>query len=239
MKRGFVIAIDGPVASGKGTVAKKLSKTINALNFNSGGVYRAYASKLRNLGVSPDNDQEIKKYLKPGDVEITIDQARKDEFIITLNGIDVTETLFTPEISMAASDFGKSRVFVEFISSELRRIAKKYESSGFSIIMEGRQIGVDVFPDADVKLFLTADLKTRAKRRHTQYQLKQIDKVYSEVEKETHLRDKQDMNREYGALPRNPEKLDYDIIDNSNLSEQETLSKILKVLEKKGIWKKN
>lgn len=236
MKKGFIIAIDGPVASGKGTIAKKLSQTINALNFNSGGIYRAYARKLLSHGIHQNDEQAIQETLKPGEAEIIIDPENHDEFVITLEGVDVTEQLFIPEISMAASDFGKSKAFVEFISSELRRIAKKYESLGLGIIMEGRQIGTDVFPDADVKLFLTAELQTRSKRRYTQYQANNIARTIEEVITETSKRDEQDMSREFGALPRYPEKLGYVIIDNSKLTEQETLDAILTILQKKGIW---
>lgn len=239
MKQGFVIAIDGPVASGKGTIAKKLAQQINALNFNSGGVYRAYALKLIRKKIHPSDHDSIKNNLIPGDVEIELNPNSYDEFVIRLNGEDVTESLFKPEISMAASDFGKSKVFVEFINSELRRIVEKYGNLGLGIIMEGRQIGTDVFPDADVKLFLTADLNTRAKRRFDQYKFKQINRTLQDVLNETSQRDEQDLNREFGALPKNPEKLGYTIIDNSGLSESDTLDAILEVLKQENIWQKN
>ena len=239
MKKGFIIAIDGPVASGKGTIAKILSKAINALNFNSGGVYRAYAWKLQNLGISPEDENAIKNHLKVGETEIIFNTEAQEEFTISFDGHDVTKQLFAPEISMAASNFGKSRVFVEFINSELRRIVKKYQISGQGIIMEGRQIGTDVFPDADVKIFLIADLQTRSKRRYEQYQVKNIERSIEDVIAQTNQRDEQDMSRTFGALPRYPEKLGYDIIDNSKLNEQETLDAILAVLQKKGIWTNN
>lgn len=239
MKKGFIIAIDGPVASGKGTIAQVLSQTINALNFNSGGVYRAYARKLQDLGILSENEDAIKKHLNAGSVDIVVDPDASDGYSIILDGKDVTEHLFTPEISMAASNFGKSRAFVEFVSSELRRIAKNNEKMGKGIIMEGRQIGVDVFPDADIKIFLTADLNTRAKRRYEQYVNKNIEKSFDEVVQETHQRDEQDMNRTFGALPRHPEKRGYVIIDNTKLSEKETLDAILLVLIKNKLWTKN
>lgn len=239
MKKGFIIAIDGPVASGKGTIAKKIAQKINALNFNSGGVYRAYASKLVNKNILPSDQDLIKKNLVPGEVDIELNENSYDEFEIKLGGKDVTESLFQPEISMAASNFGKSRDFVEFINLELRRIVKKYESLGLGIIMEGRQIGTDVFPDADLKLFLTADLKVRAKRRFDQYNSKQINKSFEEVLEETRLRDEQDLNRGFGALPKNPEKLGYVIIDNSSMNESDTLNTILEILEREKIWQKN
>lgn len=236
MKKGYIIAIDGPVASGKGTIAHVLSRTINALNFNSGGVYRAYARKLQNLEISPSNDDAINANLQPGSVDIAIDSSADAGYRILLDGIDVTEHLFTPEISMAASNFGKNRIFVEFVSNELRRIAESHEKAGVGIIMEGRQIGVDVFPDADVKIFLTADLHTRAQRRYEQYVNKSIKKSLEEVVQETRQRDEQDMNRDFGALPRYPEKKGYVIIDNTKLSEKETLDAILSVLITKKLW---
>ncbi|HRN96754.1 MAG TPA: (d)CMP kinase, partial [Candidatus Levybacteria bacterium] len=145
----------------------------------------------------------------------------------------------TPEISMAASDFGRNKTFVEFISSELRRLAEKYESTGKGIIMEGRQIGTEVFPDAEVKIFLTANLQTRATRRLAQYQAKGIQKTQEQVINETSMRDEQDMSRESGALPRNPEQLGYEIIDNSDMNEETTLQSILDILKQKKIWPTN
>lgn len=235
MKKGFVIAIDGPVASGKGTIAKKLAQKIQALNINSGGVYRAYAYKLVEQGITDLSDKNIDEYVKPGEVEIVLS---KDfgSFDITLNGKSVIQKIQLPKISMAASNFGKNREFVSFISTELRRIVKGYEYTGKGIIMEGRQIGTDVFPDADVKIFLTADLETRASRRFEQYQQNGIEKTYEEVKQETQQRDEQDLNREFGALPKNPQERGYEIIDNTGLNEDQTLEQIVQILEDKKIW---
>ncbi len=238
MKKGFVIAIDGPVASGKGTITEKLASTIDALNFNSGGVYRAYALKLKRLGIDSLDGHLRQSLLTPGEVSIKI-LNEGSKFDILLGNEKVTELLATPEISKAASDFGRNKSFFEFVSDELRRIAKEYEKTGKGIIMEGRQIGTDVFPDADIKIFLTADLDVRARRRFAQYQAKGIKKTFAEVLEETEKRDMQDTNREFGALPKYPEKSGYVIIDNSNLNEEQTLEAILVLLQKKGIWKKN
>lgn len=237
MNKGFIIAIDGPVASGKGTIAKKLASTISAINFNSGGIYRAYALKLIRQNIDSLENKKISDYLSPSDVEMIISET-DGSFEVLLDGKIVTDALHTPEISMAASHFGTNHDFVEFISQELRRISRKYEDRGQGIIMEGRQIGTDVFPDADVKIFLTADVAVRAERRFEQYQDMGIERPFEEVLKQTKERDEQDMNREFGALARYPETLGYDIIDNSHLSEEETMGVILHILEKKKIWTK-
>jgi cytidylate kinase len=238
MKKGYIIAIDGPVASGKGTIAKKLAQKIHAFNFNSGGVYRAYAYKLLQHGVKTITPETFITTIHEGDVEIIV----KDDsggFDITLDGMSVTDVLTTPEISMASSTFSKNKYFVEMMSKELRRNAKNHIDAGHGIIMEGRQIGTEVYPDADVKIFLTADLDTRAKRRLEQYRVKDLSISLAQVIEETRTRDEQDMNREFGALPRYPEQFGYDIIDNSQLNESETLDAILTVLKNKKIWTDN
>lgn len=237
MKKGSIIAIDGPVASGKGTIAKKLAVELSAINFNSGGIYRAYALKLMRNNIDSLENKNILDYVSPGDVEMKISQS-DGSFEILLDGKVVTYLLHSPEISMAASSFGTYHDFVAFVSQELRRIAHKYETSGQIIIMEGRQIGTDVFPDADVKIFLTADVTIRAERRFEQYQDMGIQRPFEEVLKQTKERDEQDMNRAFGALARYPETLGYDIIDNSKMSEEETMKTILHVLKKKRIWTK-
>ena len=236
MKKGFLIAIDGPVASGKGTIAKSLSLSIHAVNLNSGGMYRAYALKLLRKKVGFDSAAEIVSTLKSGQVEIAINPENLESFQIILEKEDVTDTLFDPEISNAASLFGKHREFVEFINGELRRVAKYYGDMGLGIIMEGRQIGVNVFPDADVKIFLTASILIRSQRRLEQYKVKGIHKTLEEVVEETETRDMQDMEREFGALPRYPEKLGYEVVDDSHLTEDQTLEKILGILRKEGIY---
>jgi cytidylate kinase len=107
------------------------------------------------------------------------------------------------------------------------------------MIMEGRQIGSVVFPDADIKIFLTADLPTRAKRRYDQYRTQSVAKTYQEVIHETEQRDRQDTNREFGALPKNPQELGYFVVDNTNMDEKATLDAIIDILQKNKIWQQN
>ncbi len=237
MKKGYIIAIDGPVASGKGTIAKKLADHIEALNFNSGGVYRAYAYKLLQLGVETLSNQNLNEYITIDDVTLQL-KENLSGFDIVLNGKIITSLLTTPQISMAASTFSQKKEFVELMSTVLRKNVLAHTTQGQGIVMEGRQIGTEVFPDADSKIFLTADLATRAQRRYEQYLQQNIKKSLAEVLYETEQRDRQDMNREFGALPKNPESLGYQIVDNTNMDEKATLQAIIDILQV-HLWKKN
>jgi cytidylate kinase len=237
MKKGYIIAIDGPVASGKGTIAKKLADHIEALNFNSGGVYRAYAYKLLQLGVETLSNQNLNEYITKDDVTLQLTENLSG-FDIVLDGKIITSLLTTPQISMAASTFSQKKEFVELMSTVLRKNVLVHATQGQGIVMEGRQIGTEVFPDADCKIFLTADLATRAQRRYEQYLQQNITKSLAEVLHETEQRDRQDMNREFGALPKNPESLGYQIVDNTNMDEKATLQAIIDILQV-HLWKKN
>jgi cytidylate kinase len=238
MKKGYIVAIDGPVASGKGTIAKKLAQKINALNFNSGGVYRAYAYKLLELGIDSLENIQLRDFISPDDVSIQI-TTEAGGFDILLEKKVVTPLLVAPQISMAASLFSQKKEFVELMSEVLRQIVQHHRNQGKGIIMEGRQIGSDVFPDADVKIFLTADLATRAKRRFDQYEQQGIQKSFQDVLHETEQRDTQDIQRDFGALPNNPEELGYKTVDNTSMDEDATLQAILDILQKNNIWQQN
>jgi cytidylate kinase len=235
MKKGFVIAIDGPVASGKGTIAHTLAQRIHALNINTGGIWRAYTYVLVKRGEFPS--REVLEYLKK--LNVTLNIRDDGSFDVLLNDENITDQLNDPDISKAVSKFGTNNEFAEFIIAESRRIACEYLEQGKSVIMEGRQIGTVVFPDADLKIFLTANLDVRAKRRQEQYEKKGIVKPIEDVVQETHDRDEQDMNREVGPLPRNPEKLGYVIVDNSALTEEKTLDDILDLIKERKIWQQN
>lgn len=235
MMNGYVIAIDGPVASGKGTIAHTLAQQIHAININTGGIWRAYTYLLvkRDEVPTPESLERLRADT------VVLDIRDDGSFDVLVNNTIVTDELSDPEISKAVSKFGTNNEFAKFIISESRRIALEYVNDGKGIIMEGRQIGTVVFPDADVKIFLTADIQTRSQRRHDQYTKKGISKPFEEVLTETQQRDEQDMNREVGALPRNPEQLGYEIVDNSKMDEKTTVQAILDILAKKRIWQTN
>ena len=234
MKKGLLIAIDGPVASGKGTIAKLLAKKISAIHFNTGAMYRALALKCMSQNINLRDEKSVIQTLKTSSIELRILENNVPR--VFLDGNDVEDKILNPKVAMGASEVGLISEVAQILVGLQRDIAKQASEDGHSVVMEGRQIGKDVIPDADLKLFITADFETRAKRRLKQYLQKGISKDLDSVLKETKLRDFQDLTRKTGALPKDPKAFGYVILDNSNLSEEQTLSVIIEILKEKGFY---
>ena len=229
MDKGFVIAIDGPVASGKGTIAPKLSEKINGTYLYTGGTYRAVALYCLQNNIVADNKSAVIGALS----DIKIDLRGKNVF---LNGIDVTEEIKTPDVAILSSKVSVFREVREEMVKVQQDAAEREIMEGKVVITEGRDTGTKVFPDAKVKIFLTADSVGRAKRRMKQYEDKGIKLEFEKVLKETLERDKRDFERETDPLSKEPEKLGYIVIDNSNQTEEQTVAIIISELKKLGIF---
>lgn len=228
MDKGFVIAIDGPVASGKGTIAPKLAEKINGIHLYTGGTYRAVALYCLQNNIDVNNKSAVVSALS----DIKIDLKGKNVF---LNGIDVTEDLKLPKVASLSSIVSAFREVRESMVKVQQKIAAREVVEGRIVIAEGRDTGTKVFPDAKVKIFLTADPKVRAKRRMMQYEEKGINLGFEVVLKETLERDKRDFERETDPLSKDPEKLGYLVIDSSNQTEDQTIDIIVAELKKLGI----
>lgn len=238
MQRSFTIALDGPVASGKGTIASKIAKKLHGINLNSGGVYRAFALKCIRESVDPDDTSHLQKVLQSTSVSIALEQNNLSDYKIMLDGEDVTKDIITPEVSAMASRYPLNDIYVEHMSKRLAEIADEVAFFGVPIIMEGRNIGTEVIPSADCKIYLTADVKVRAKRRFDQYQKRGVEKTLDEVLIDTKMRDEQDMSRLIAPLPRHPEKLGYTIVDNTDQTQEQTVSAIMQLLKDKNLYGK-
>src|SRR3990167_5319345 len=225
MKKGLLIAIDGPVASRKGTIAKLLAQKIHGVHLNTGATYRALAYKCIENDIEFNDKEKVLRVLGNSDIKLTVNE--NGNTTVFLDGINISEKIYTPEISNGSSAVALIPEVPRKMAFMQREIAKKLAGGGKKVIMEGRQIGTEVIPEADIKIFLSADVTIRAARRLEQYKIKGIDKSLDDEVLETVRRDEQDKNREFGALPKNPEDLGYFMLDNSLLSEGETLDIIL------------
>lgn len=235
MKKGFVIAIDGPVASGKGTIATALADKIGGVNFNTGAMYRALALKAKREGVSAKDTSQLLSFITTRHISLTYDKRNPTQSIVLLDGENVTEELHTPEMSMGASEVALNSAVPPKMAQLQREIALQTIKGGVPVIMEGRQIGTEVLPDAEVKVFLSANLQTRAKRRVHQYKEQGLNLSLSEVVEQTKTRDFQDTHRKTGALSKDPENHGYFILDNSKMDEKETLSVIIDELKRRDL----
>ncbi len=186
------IAIDGPSGAGKSTIAKAIAAKIGYIYVDTGAMYRSVALYCIRHGVSTEDEKGINACLEKIDIDITHEDGAQQ---IYLCGENVSELIRTPEVSMGASNVSKFPLVREMLVNLQREIAKKH-----NVIMDGRDIATKVLPDADAAVFLTADVKERAKRRYDELILKGEKVSFDEVLKDMELRDKNDSTRANSPL---------------------------------------
>lgn len=218
----FNIAIDGPAGAGKSSIAKAVSKKLGIIYLDTGALYRALGYYFLKKNISVENSLEIENIINECEIKLLYDNSRG--YKIFVNGKRVDEFIRNNKISMAASIISKNFVVRKFLLKIQRDFAKKS-----SVIMDGRDIGTVVLPDADLKIFLTASLEVRAKRRFEQllrngYNVK-LEKVLNDIKK----RDSNDTKRKISPLKVADDAV---VIDSSNLSLKESVEKVISLVEK-------
>lgn len=220
----FTIAIDGPVCSGKGTLSVALAKKLDILYLYTGGMYRALALACIKVGIDLDNEGEVLKVLETAGIDLHVSAGETKLF---LGEEDVTHEIFEPEISNQTPHVARHpRVREEMVRRQQELV------KGSSAVIEGRDIASIVAPNADLKIYLTADIGTRAKRRFKQYEEKGISKTFKEVLEETAERDKKDSERDASPLSVSN---DAAVIDTTNDTTNDTVNKVLNILREKGL----
>lgn len=228
MKKGFVIAIDGPVAAGKGTIAPRLAEHINGFYLYTGATYRAVALFGIQHGVDLHDTKTIIVLLPR--MQISFVDGR-----ILLNKKDVTERIKESDAAVGSAIVGSIPEVREAMVSVQRRVGQESIEKGQVVVIEGRDTATKVFPDAAIKIFLTADATVRAKRRLAQY-LKQGEKTdFGTVLAEIKQRDKRDSERTMDPLVTEPEKFGYFVVNDSTMSEEETLQQIIGEVERRKL----
>lgn len=224
MKKGYSVAIDGPVAAGKGTIAPALAKKLNGFYINTGAMYRCVALFCFKNNINIENESNIEKVLDKISIELKNDR-------IFLNGTDVTDEIKKENISMSSSKVALYQKVRQKLVLYQHKIAQNALSSGISVVAEGRDTGTKVLPNADLKVFLTADPRVRAQRRLQQIKDRKENKSFEEILEEIITRDKQDSERKIDPLVTNPKAYGYFVLDNSSLSEEETINAIIKEIK--------
>ncbi len=194
MKRPLIVAIDGPAGAGKSSVSKTLALRLGFTLVDTGAIYRCVALKARREGVTVDDVARLKSLLNGLNVTFKMDEDRNHVF---LDGEDVSEEIRTPENSLAASQFSGQSVVRDALLEVQRRLALTAQHGA---ILEGRDIGTVVFPDAELKVFLFADPTIRAQRRYEELFQKGHEKPVDEVLAQQNQRDKEDSEREVAPL---------------------------------------
>lgn len=228
MSKGFSIAIDGPVASGKGTVAAALAVRLGGFFINTGAMYRAVALVCSENGIDVNSENKVSKILP----KVNFDFKDNEVF---LNGANVTVRLTKPDVSKASSIVATYPSVRVYLVKKQRKIVEDILNRGKMVVAEGRDTGTKVIPSASLKIFLTASLKTRAKRRLNQYGEKGVGENIKDVIEDTKTRDKRDMERDIDPLSSNPSSLGYWVLDNSNQTKEQTLGLIIKELKRRGL----
>lgn len=217
----FIVGIDGPAGSGKGTVTKIISNKLGLINIDTGITYRCVALETLNRKINLEDKEEIIKIAS--EIKIDIKNTSSGD-IVFLNGKDVTEEIRSKEVTQIVSPISSIKE-VRFKMVDLQRKL----AEGKDVIIEGRDICTYVFPNANVKIYLNASIQERAKRRTLEMKEKNINMTYEEVYQNILDRDKNDRNKEIGAL-----KIDKDsiIVDSTNLTIEQTSEKIIGIIEK-------
>jgi cytidylate kinase len=222
--KGLVIAIDGPVGAGKSTVAKLVARKLGYLYVDTGAMYRAVALKALRLGMDI-NDPIVMAMLAEA-TDIQLQQQGDGSVRVFLDGEDVTEAIRTPEVSEASSIVSAHEGVRKVLAERQKAMA---ELGG--VVMEGRDIQTVIAPDAEVKIFLTASLEERAKRRWLELQQKGISVSYEEVLQEVKERDERDKNRTIAPLRKAPDAVE---IDTTGMTPEEVAEKIVELARKRA-----
>ena len=213
----LVVTIDGPAASGKSTTARTVAKRLGYKYLDTGAMYRAMGLKALKAGVDVADEGGMAKVAR--DTEIDVETLASGTRVL-LDGTDVTDDLRSPEVSTAASEVAALGPVRERMVEIQRRIG---EEGG--IVAEGRDIGSVVFPEAEVKIYLDADLRTRALRRKKELNGKGTRVELAKVERDIRSRDKSDSNRQHSPLVV-PEGAT--IVDTTHLTIEEQIDEVLR-----------
>jgi cytidylate kinase len=221
-KKKIVIAIDGPASAGKTTTAKLVAKRLGCIYVDSGIMYRAVAFYLLKDRIDWSDPEKLKSALDKIDLDIKYDLSDNGNRVF-LNGKDITDRLRASEVSRLSSKIATLKIVREKLVELQRKIGEEH-----SIVMDGRDIGTVVFPDADFKFFIKASLEERAKRRWKEMHKKYGENVsLEEVKAEIQERDETDSTREIAPLRKAEDAI---VIDTTNLSIEEQASKVIEIV---------
>lgn len=217
--RRINIAIDGPSAAGKSTIAKNIAKRLGYVHLDTGAMYRCIGYKSHMQNIDYKNDDEMLKLLANTEIVLTADGK------IYLDGQDVSQQIRTNEASMWASNVSTREVVRKDLVARQQRMAAE---KGF--VMDGRDIGTVVLKDAELKIFQTASVEARAKRRFLENQAKGLEEDYDTIYRDIELRDYQDTHRDVSPLKRADDAI---LLDTSDMTIEEVTNSILKLAEEK------
>lgn len=218
------IAIDGPSGAGKSTLAKALAERLGYIYVDTGALYRAIGLYVRSRDADPKDEKTVILLLKNIKLELKFENSVQ---IVCLNGENVNSKIRTPEISLYASAVSAIPTVREFLLDLQKNIAKEN-----NVIMDGRDIGTVILPDAQVKIFLCADNEKRARRRFKELTEKGENVTFEQVLSEMNTRDENDRNRKTAPAVRAPDAVK---LDNGDLDLEGTVRAAIDIIKSKGV----
>ncbi len=216
------IAIDGPGGAGKSTVAKAVAAKLGIIYVDTGALYRTIGYYVKGQGIDPHDADAVSACLPEINIEVRYENGVQ---CVYLNGENPGEAIRTPEMSMYASAVSAIGAVRSFLLETQKDIARKN-----SVIMDGRDIGTVILPDADVKIFMTASAECRATRRYKELLAKGVEVKYEDVLAEMNERDKNDSTREIAPATAAPDAI---LLDNSDMTLEENVQAVIEIVEKK------
>lgn len=220
MEKIIRIALDGPSGSGKSTIAKKLSNKMNILYLDTGAMYRATALKALSLNIDTFDEVGVKTFIDDINLEIKYIDGAQHTY---LDGEDVSERIREPHVSMAASNISSLKCVRLKMVEMQRQIAQK-----MSCVLDGRDIGSYVLPNADFKFYITASVDVRADRRFKELMLKGHKVDYEQLKQEIEQRDYNDKTRDFAPLTKASDAIE---IDTSYMTVEQVISKVISYIE--------
>lgn len=217
------IAIDGPSGAGKSTISRKAAEKFGFIYVDTGAIYRTIGLATKIRGVSLDDTAAVIELLPTLEIELKYNDAGEQHMY--LDGNDVSRDIRLPEVSMLASKVSAIPAVREFLVDMQRGMAEKYD-----VIMDGRDIGTVILPNADLKIFLTADVRDRARRRYEELRAKGMEKPFDEVLAEMEQRDEQDTQRAAAPLKAAEDAV---LLDTSGNTLEESIDEVCRLISEK------
>lgn len=218
---GYNIAIDGPAGAGKSTIAKRVAKDLSFIYVDTGAMYRAMAIYLLDRKIDGQDEKAVEEACTGADISIRYENG---EQVVLLNGVNVNDRLRDEAVGEMAS-FSSANAAVRAHLLDLQRnLAARYD-----VVMDGRDIGTTILPDADIKIYLTASVDERARRRFKELEEKGLSPVFEEIRADIIERDERDMNREVSPLRQAPDAV---LLDSSDLTIEEVTKFITDMVRK-------
>lgn len=218
------IAIDGPAGAGKSTIARKVAEKLSFIYVDTGAMYRSMALYFIRHDIAAQDEKKIAAACPDIDVSIVYQDGEQQ---VILNGENVNGLIRTEQVSMMTSDTSKYPVVREKLLSLQRGLAEKE-----NVIMDGRDIGTCVLPNADVKIYLTASAAERARRRYKEQTERGVDCDIKEIERDIIARDEQDMNREVAPLRQAEDAV---LVDSSDMTIDQVVDEIIRIYQEKTV----